>query len=810
MPKQPKTTAKNTNPNAHYSISKLEQMTKLPNGLLLQTAETKLLIDIWSDGIVCINAIKKEHAFQNFSYSIDQTPQKTDFECNVRTTFIEIVTKKLIVHISKNPVRLTFLTPDKQIINQDDPTFGIGWIGNEVTNYKTIQDQERFIGLGEKVGNTDKKGHSFVHWNTDMFGYSEFSDPLYASFPFYMGVLPEIKQQYGIFFDNTYKSTFNFGASNDRFSYFQADNGELKYYFIYNDSIEHIIKDYTWLTGRIKLPPIWSLGFQQCRYSYYPDTEILQVAQTLRNKKMPCDVLYLDIHYMQDYKVFTWNDKHFSSPKTLISHLQTLGFKVVVIIDPAVKIEKDYPVYEQGIKENHFVKYPDGINYTCEVWPGKCHLPDFTKPDTRLWWGNLYKELTDMGIKGFWNDMNEPAVWGRSIPDLIEFDYDQNPTTHKQAHNIYGMQMARATDEGVEQLLKHEQRHFVLTRSAFAGMQRHAAVWTGDNCADESHLLLGMRLVANLGLVGVPFAGNDVGGFIGECSADLFARWIAVGCFTPFFRCHTMINSRDAEPYSFGEEAEDIARNFIQLRYRLLPYIYACFYEATQTGMPLNRSLAIDYTFDNFIYTYSNEFLFGNNLLICPIGINQKYEKIYLPQGEWFDFYNDETYAGGREIIVETQKDKLPVFVKSGAILPMQAVVQHTGEQPSDKTLQIHIYKGKQSSQFEYYEDDGQSYEFEKGCFYKRTIHYNAKKQRIDFDAVEGNFISKFETLRVYFHTNSPHILDGLPSVDYRFVEPISSFDPYLKAIDESKTIKSLRFIDVLLVNNFFSVDLKP
>ena len=320
-------------------------------------------------------------------------------------------------------------------------------------------------------------------------------------------------------------------------------------------------------------------------------------------------MIYIDIHYMDNYKVFTFDPVRFPEPEKMTSELKEMNFKTIVILDPGIKIEKGYPVYDEGVKKGYFIKYPDGENYSGEVWPGWSHFPDFTNPKVRDWWAEKLKFYTDKGIDGFWNDMNEPAAWGQCLPDLMEFDYDGAVTTHKQAHNIYGMQMARSTQQGAKQMNKGL-RPFTLNRAAYAGIQRYTASWTGDNVASDEHMLCGVRLLNSLGLSGVAFSGYDVGGFANDASPALFAKWIILGAFSPLFRCHSMINSKSAKPWAFGEEVEEISRNYIGLRYRLLPYIYSAFYESSQTGMPVVQSLAIGHTYDAKIYepAYQNQY----------------------------------------------------------------------------------------------------------------------------------------------------------------------------------------------------------
>ena len=368
------------------------------------------------------------------------------------------------------------------------------------------------------------------------------------------------------------------------------------------------------------------------------------------------------------------------------------------------------------------------------------------------------------------------------------------------------MQMARSTFEGTKKLLKGK-RPFNLTRSAFSGIQRYSAVWTGDNMADDEHMLLGVRLVNSFGLTGVAFTGYDIGGFAGETSVDLFARWISIGAFSPFFRGHSMVNSRDSEPWAFGETVEEISRNYINLRYQLLPYIYSLFFEATQSGMPVCRSLAIDYTHTDQVYDkqFQNQYLFGPGLLICPVLSSQKFGKIYLPEGEWYDFHSGKHHEGDRELMVEAPVDKLPIFIKGGSIIPMQSVVQSAAETPGD-VLALHIYKGKTASEFLYYEDDGETYRFENGEFCERLISYNPDNQLIKLNKPNGNFKSKFTSIQLILHgfgEVNKVVVNGeekqTASVEFSYLKAIAKFDPVEPAGEVMKElVKTITIPDTM------------
>jgi alpha-glucosidase len=428
-----------------------------------------------------------------------------------------------------------------------------------------------------------------------------------------------------------------------------------------------------------------------------------------------------------------------------------MGFHVVTIVDPGIKVEKGYKQYDEGVQKGYFATYPNGDFYTGTVWPGPCHFPDFYRPEVRKWWGESFSALTEKGIEGFWNDMNEPSAWGQNIPDLIQFGAKGKQMTLREARNGYGLQMSRATYEGTQDILGR--RAFVLTRAAYAGIQRYSAVWTGDNASSDTHMLLGQRLVNSLGLSGVSYTGVDIGGFIGNPSAELMMRWNSLGVYTPMFRNHSEINAPMREPWRFGPEAEAVMRKDIEQRYRLLPYIYSAFYKSTQSGLPVARSLAIEYTTDAEVYKEANqnEFLFGDNILVAPVESNKTSTSVYLPAGDWYRLSSDVSYAGNSTIDAAAPLSDLPVFVKAGGIIPMQQVLQNTSEK-GDGILSMHIWNGKKGSSYVYYEDDGSSFDNEKGNYYKRNISFAPVQKQVSLSMVQGSFTSRFNTLKLVLH----------------------------------------------------------
>jgi len=735
------------------SVGNLKSFKQDGTSVVLKADNATVEITPYRDDIVRVRAYKSV-PLKLFSFAVEQKASGRFTVTDEKST-LTLATPAVKVLIAKSPLRISFYSPDGKLLNADDSRFGISWIGSEVDCYKQLFKEEKFIGLGEKTGALNKRGMAYENWNSDVPAYALNQDPLYSTIPFYIGLHDSIA--YGIFFDNTYRSTFSFGAStDDTMTHFGADGGEMDYYFFAGDSVRHIIEGYTWLTGRPKLPPLWSLGYQQSRWSYYPDTEVLSIANTFREQKFPCDVIYLDIHYMDNYKVFTWNPDRFPNPAQMIDNLKKMGFHLAVIIDPGLKIEKGYSAYDEGIANNYFLTYPNGEPYIGSVWPGRSCFPDFTRKEVRDWWGNRFSVLTDKGVEGFWNDMNEPSAWGQKIPNLVEFSFEGRKTTIKEGHNVFGMQMARATYDGVRQLLDGK-RPLTITRATYSGGQRYSTIWTGDNFASDDHMLLGARIVANLGIAGFSFAGPDVGGFIGEPTKELLTRWTTLGTFTPFFRNHSAADVSRREPWVLPKEYQDIIRHYLNLRYQLLPYIYSNALVASRTGLPLARMLAIDYTNDEKVFDtrFDSQYMFGGGLLVCPARSADKYTQVYLPQGRWYRFSNDEVYDGGKEYFVPSPLSDLPVFAKEGSIIPMQKTVQNSSENTGD-TLFVHIFYGDKATAFLYYEDDGTTYDCEKGVSYERTIRFDPVQKEIMVSEKKGSFASRFKYVRLILHGFQP------------------------------------------------------
>lgn len=722
--------------------------------LLFQNDQGALTVTPLSDDVIRVRfaagkSSARDHSYAVVNHDLGNPTAKMESGSNTTT----LVTATLRVTVQYAPLRISFANLAGEILDADDAERGTVLVDKGFRVAKQLRDDEHVYGFGEKNGVLDKRGwqlggYSLTMWNLDTFSYDPSTDPMYVSVPFYMVV--RHGQAHGVFLDNTWRTTFDVGHERTDLLTFGSEGGDLDYYFINGPEPKKVTERYTALTGRTPLPPLWALGYNQCRYSYYPESKVRLIANTLREKKIPADVIWLDIHYQDGYKPFTWDPQRFPDPKKMISDLRDQGFHLVTIVDAHPKVEKGYAPYDQGLAGNYFVKNPDGSVYEAPVWPSQAEknpgpsvFPDFSKPAVREWWGSLYKSFTDIGVAGIWNDMNEPAVFTPptgTMPLDEVFDNEGQPTTHREIHNVYGQLMSHATFEGLSRLRPHD-RSFVLTRASFAGGQRYAAVWPGDNTSEWSSLRQSIPTLLGLGLSGFSFVGSDIGGFVGSPSSELYTRWMQVGVFYPFMRSHSNLDSPDKEPWVFGYQNEIINRHAIELRYELLPYIYNAMRQASQTGVPAMRPVFLDFPDDENVAKLNDEFLFGDDLLIAPVVFQGATRRdVYLPKGEWFDFWTGQKFTGGQTIQQRVTIESLPIFVRGGGMIFKQPVVQSTGEMPG-KPLHVLIAPAKESEATQY-EDDGKSLDYGDGVFLKRRFHQlrNEHELTVDVAAPEGSF----------------------------------------------------------------------
>jgi len=697
------------------------------------------------------------------------------------------VTKALRVSVDEH-LRLTVADLQGNVLQQDAAP--VQWEGNRFEVIKQRTSSDHFFGLGDKPGPLDRSGEVFTMWNTDAFGFQESTDPIYKDIPFFLNV--NHGRALGVFLDNTWRTNFDFGRTDVHRYTFGSLDGPIDYYLMYGPDPKQVITDWAWLTGPTPLPPLWALGFQQSRYSYYPESQLREIADRLRADRIPSDVLWLDIDFQHLNWPFTVDEQAYPNFAGMVGDLAREHFKLVVITDLHIARQPNvgYAPYDSGIAGDRFVKNPDGSNYVGKVWPGPSVFPDFTQASTRQWWGTLFTQFVKDGVAGFWNDMNEPAVFdgpGKTMPDDVRHRIDEpgfrkRTATHLEIHNVFGMENTRATYEG-ELALRPNERPFVMTRASYAGGQRYSTTWTGDNSATWNHLHMTVPQLVNLGLSGFSLAGADVGGFAGSPPPELLTKWIELAAFQPIDRDHSAKGTRMHEVWVDGPEQEAIRRHFIEERYRLMPYLYTVAEETSHDGLPIDRPLFLEFphaTDDGTPYdltTGGGEFLFGSRILVAPNPSPEEVAPytIHLPTGTWYDYWTGEQFTRSKpsgtldleqrdkviaqKPLMRTPKlEELPVYVRGGSILPIAPLTQSTAEIPQGPlTLRVYplatgLATLGEACAGEVYTDDGHSFDFRQGAFARIRFTCSAAADgslNVEIAAQEGKWKPWWHEYRV-------------------------------------------------------------
>ncbi len=571
---------------------------------------------------------------------------------------------------------------------------------------------EKFYGLGDKTGFLNKFGYEYENWNTDEpKAHTEQYHALYKSIPFL--IVLRNAGCFGFFFDSPHRSRLDLGKENTSYFRYEADGGAADWYFLYGPRMTDVVSSYTALTGRQPLPQLWTLGYHQSRWGYDSAESVREIASRMRAEEIPCDAIHFDIDYMDGYRVFTWDEEAFGAPGAVVKELGEQGFHAVPIIDPGVKKDPGYAVYDEGVENGYFAKTPAGEVYVNTVWPGEAVFPDFGREEVRRWWAGKEKYLTDLGFAGTWNDMNEPASFRGELPPDVVFHDEEEPMPHAKMHNVYGHLMSKATWEGLKDA--DGKRPFVITRACYAGTQKYATVWTGDNMSLWMHLQMMIPQLCNLGLSGFSLCGTDIGGFGGDTTPELLTRWIEAAVFSPLFRNHSCSGTNRQEPWLYGEETLAIYRKYVRLRYELLPYIYDLCRVCEETGLPVMRPLVLHYEDDPKAWNCSDEFLVGESLLAAPVveqGARQRI--VYFPAGTWYDYRTGKKYEGNTRCIVDAPLDALPLFAKEGSIIPTWEVTAYVGEKEPE-ILTLRVYPGEGT--YVHYRDNGEDFAYRGGAY---------------------------------------------------------------------------------------------
>ena len=683
------------------------------NNINIYFSNIKITLTIFENDIVKVFIGDKYEESISTNGVVDNL-EKGEFIVEEDSNFLVIKGKKVLTFVDKNTTEISFRDLDGNIINEDfQPSFK-----DEKGNVyiSKVNDCLAYYGLGEKGGDLNKKGCYTENFNTDDPETDDDSITYYKTIPFYVALKEEAT--YGIFFDNSFRSYFDMGKEMGDRIFFGAIGGQIQYYFIPGENIKEVVKNYTALTGRMEMPPLWSLGYQQCRFSYFSQEEVRELVKTFEEKDIPLDVVYLDIDYMDGFRVMTFKTPNFDDAAGLISDLKEKGIRTITIIDPGVKVDEEYDVFKRGKEGNHFTKKLDGEMFIGAVWPGDSAFPDFSNKDCREWWkSELKKFISEHGMDGIWNDMNEPCVFNNDHKTMLEtclHNSDNGVIEHKEFHNRYGFEMSRCSKEAQEELHPNE-RGFSMTRATYAGGQRYSSVWTGDNMSLWSQMRMSISMNANLGISGFSFVGNDVSGFGLDSSEELFIRWMEMGPFIPIFRNHSNMYTRRQEPWAFGPRAEKIAKKSIELRYELIPYIYDLYYISHKEGLPIFRPMIMEYEKDMNLLNMREQFMLGENMIVAPVLYEGERSKtVYLPKGSWFNYFTMEKLQGGKWYKLPCELDEILVFVKEGAIIPTyNKKFRNVKERPKNILLKVF---GENAKGF-HYNDDGHSMEYLEGKY---------------------------------------------------------------------------------------------
>lgn len=613
-----------------------------------------------------------------------------------------------------------------------------------------LREGEACYGTGERAFGLNLRGRALSMWNTDPGGYGRGDDPINTCISFYTGVHDD--GAYGLLWDTPARSQFDLGAQDMNVAYITGETPEIGCYLFAGARVDAVLRGYSLITGRMPMPPLWALGYHQSRYSYATADEVLTVAAMLREKCIPCDVIYLDIHYLDKYKVFTWDKDAFPDLADMVAQLHAMNMKVVPILDPGVKVEAGYAGYETGLENGIFMTYPDGELVAGVVWAGLSYFPDFTDSAAREWWAQQVEPLLACGIDGLWNDMNEPLIFQidappRGLPDYAQHKEEGLGGTHSELHNVYGTLMAQASRTGLERQ-RPDRRQFIFTRAASAGAQRVASSWTGDNHSTWDDLHIAITTTLQMGMSGLAFTGSDVGGFMGDTDGELLTRWTQAGAYMPFFRNHCAVDAVHQEPWSFGEPYEGAIRVAIEERYRLMPYLYTAFAQHATYGMPIIRPLFMAEQNNPTLRDVDDCFLLGDVMLIAPVLEKGALRRtLYLPEGDWYNFHTHVRYHGGTVIRVDAPLDRMPVFVKSGAVLPLWETQQHLAN-GTPETLILRVYTD--SGETVIYEDAGEGLDYREGAY--RWVRYQTDEVTDALTlrrTIEGDYVPTYTSVEL-------------------------------------------------------------
>ena len=774
--------------DGYMRFERVDSVRSTERGVLAELHGEQLRVDVVRADVVRFK-ISRGGAFDDsptFAVCVDPLAEQVDFTVDLGPGAVRIGTVAMTVTLGLDPFRLDVHRPDgSAVIETATDADGCCWayatLNDAFTLRRRCRKEDAIFGLGEKTGRHNRNGRDFTLWNTDVLdphAAREFVrgraaddpradrtsvewDPYYIAVPFFYHQTYPTGPMAASFVDNGYRGDYDF-TQPDTYRV-QFGGGQYTEYVFAGPNVGDILSTYTWLTGRMAPPPLWALGYHQCRWFNYTQDAVEALAARHRDLDIPCDALWFDIEHMDGYRVFTWDGSAFPDSAAMLSRLADLGFRVITIVDPGVKYEPGYWVFDQARERDVLCRTEGGDIYIGQVWPGDTTFPDFVTEEARTWWGELNAAHVQSGLAGIWNDMNEPATG--SIPPY-RMRFDRGRSSHERYHNQYALLMAMGTSAGLRQAMP-EQRSFVLSRAGFAGIQRYAANWLGDNQSRWDHLWLSLPMSMGCGLSGQPFVGADIGGFQGNSNAELFLRWMQYGTLTPFCRNHSEIGNVDQYAWSWGEVVEELVRAAIQLRYRLMPYLYASFLHAAETGAPIQRPLVFDYQYDPTVRDIDDQYLLGPDFLVAPVTTRgQTARHVYLPSGRWYDWHSGDAVNGRQFVLAPTPMDRIPLYARGGAVIPMwPEAPPSTDYQPTAVELHLFVPDGDGVHRTFLQEDDGLTVAAQAGAMYRTTFELIRAGSSVTLRAeVSGRGFPEFarREFRLFIHGATPDVtVDG-------------------------------------------------
>lgn len=611
-------------------------------------------------------------------------------------------------------------------------------------NITLFDKEDKIYGLGDKAAQLNKRDYEYISWNTDdPSQHNETYKSLYKSIN-YLLVNHHKDKYYGIFYPSSYKCIFNIGRYSDKFMYIGSERGEYDYFVLLGNTPIDITKTYASLVGSTLFTPRKMLGYHQSRWSYNAE-EIEEIREKFNENQIPIDYIHLDIDYMERYKVYTVKKEEFPDLKGTTERFEKEGIDFITIIDPGVKVEDGYDVYEYLKAHDGFATL-DGEQYINQVWPGDSKYPNYFKAKTADYITDITKKfMAENNVKGIWCDMNEPASFNGPLPDDVEFPSDNAMHYHEEVHNLYGEYMTRSIAKAFED---ENKRPIVITRAAFATTSPFSTTWNGDNQSLWSHLEASLPQVMTMNICNFAVNGVDIGGFGNETTKELVIRWMEANMFSLFLRNHSSLHTRKQEPYAFDEETLQIYKNMLVLRYKFLPYLYDLLENAHTTGVPVQRPLFFNYPLDERTKQINDEVMIGENLLFAPIvRQGQVSRAVYLPEGTWVNYFTKEVYEGGKEYLIEMPLDTTGIFIKAGAIIPMYKNLLHIDSKKLD-TLYLYVEQGD-NGEYVHYEDDGESLDYQKGIYNRYKI--TKKDTVLTFNTIMKNYASSYKEIVVHY-----------------------------------------------------------